>query len=413
MARVLLVDHDEHWVSRLRLALARAGCDVESIPTNGNLLETVGAVDPDLVICHTTDGLGGPSELPEVLIQDPVSAAIPTIFVGESDEPPMDLAPLMAEAHRYIGAPRGVDGEAARILALMPEVTGLPIPRALEAVRDGDQDRPASSSEPARNVDALLQRLLHAVQRALALSPAGEASVRRGLVESALTDTLRLHYLLRDLVFISRLDEGDVCSVREVLSTDLDVARPIRDCIGLCDDRHLDVCTTIDPDAHVHACRYGFALAVHHLVDNACRYGPEGGRIDVHLAANGIGGCVLTVRDEGPGIPEALRDRVFDRHYQIGGDDRRSPGLGVGLTIARAFARAHGGDVTLLDTDRGCGVRMSLPPAPADVDWGSRPMRPLDSSPGGRPPLAYPRQTQTQTEPVAIATTLVKGPAWD
>jgi two-component system sensor histidine kinase TctE len=88
----------------------------------------------------------------------------------------------------------------------------------------------------------------------------------------------------------------------------------------------------------------------------------------IDLAANGYGGCVLTVTDYGSGIPAALHEKVFERFYQISqGDTRQYGGLGVGLTIARIIARTLDGDVGILPTQRGCRIQMILPPAPLDM----------------------------------------------
>lgn len=66
--------------------------------------------------------------------------------------------------------------------------------------------------------------------------------------------------------------------------------------------------------------------------------------------------------DKGPGIPQDLRAKVFDRYYQISqGNARQYYGLGIGLFIARSFARSLGGDVQILDSPVGCLVRMVLP----------------------------------------------------
>ena len=73
-------------------------------------------------------------------------------------------------------------------------------------------------------------------------------------------------------------------------------------------------------------------------------------------------GATLLVQDEGPGIPADLREKVFERFYQISqGDSREYGGLGVGLTIARAVFRNLGGTVEMLDSPKGCRLRAYLP----------------------------------------------------
>jgi signal transduction histidine kinase len=90
------------------------------------------------------------------------------------------------------------------------------------------------------------------------------------------------------------------------------------------------------------------------LIDNAIRYTPEGGRIDVQVSANG--GAALQVIDTGPGIPAEQRGRVFDRFYR--GPDAPAGGSGLGLAIVQQVARLHGGTVELDDRDGGPGLRV-------------------------------------------------------
>lgn len=83
------------------------------------------------------------------------------------------------------------------------------------------------------------------------------------------------------------------------------------------------------------------------LLSNAFKFTPEGGTVRLELVAEGAVGR-LTVSDNGPGVPVALRQEVFERFRQVdGGADRSHGGTGLGLAIAREFALLHGGDITL------------------------------------------------------------------
>ncbi len=83
------------------------------------------------------------------------------------------------------------------------------------------------------------------------------------------------------------------------------------------------------------------------LVDNALRYTPAGGRVDVEVT-RGVDCAVLTVADNGPGIPVEARERVFERFCRLAPAD--IPGSGLGLAIVRDIVALHGGEIHLEDT---------------------------------------------------------------
>ncbi|GAA1671464.1 hypothetical protein GCM10009830_16850 [Glycomyces endophyticus] len=96
--------------------------------------------------------------------------------------------------------------------------------------------------------------------------------------------------------------------------------------------------------------------AIGNLVGNAVKHAPEGTAVGIEVVLEATA-VVLTVSDEGPGIAEADRERVFERFWR--GD--RAPGTGLGLPIARQIAQAHGGGVDLVEGGPGCRFRLTLP----------------------------------------------------
>ncbi|MDR7332921.1 ATP-binding protein [Roseateles asaccharophilus] len=97
---------------------------------------------------------------------------------------------------------------------------------------------------------------------------------------------------------------------------------------------------------------------VDNLIGNAIKYSPENGRIAVRLAARAQGGCTLTISDQGPGIAEGLRQRVFERFYRIPGQDES--GSGLGLAIAERAAARHGAAIRLDAGPDGRGLLVSV-----------------------------------------------------
>jgi signal transduction histidine kinase len=102
------------------------------------------------------------------------------------------------------------------------------------------------------------------------------------------------------------------------------------------------MCTPADGTAEVQGDRQKLASLIGNLLDNAARYAPDGSAVDVVLREE-RGAVTLEVCDEGPGIPEELRARVFESYYRIPGST--GGGSGLGLAIVREVARAHGARV--------------------------------------------------------------------
>jgi signal transduction histidine kinase len=100
-----------------------------------------------------------------------------------------------------------------------------------------------------------------------------------------------------------------------------------------------------------------FQLLVN-LLDNAVKFAPAGSRVDVGVRTTS-NLVELEVADRGDGIPEADRERVFDRFVRLEAD-RASPGTGLGLSLARAIVLRHQGRITLLDNAPGLRVRVAL-----------------------------------------------------
>jgi two-component system OmpR family sensor kinase len=106
------------------------------------------------------------------------------------------------------------------------------------------------------------------------------------------------------------------------------------------------------------------AIMMRNLLDNAIKYTPTGGKVDVEVRAGGHG-ALLVIEDSGPGIPEAERERVFDRFYRIAGSE--AGGSGIGMAIVKAIADRHGAALTLGKSERLGGLCVR-------VEFSSRPV---------------------------------------
>ena len=137
----------------------------------------------------------------------------------------------------------------------------------------------------------------------------------------------------------------------------------VAELVPLADARRIDLGMSEAQAVFVRGEREAVATLIRNLVDNAVRYTPAGGRVDVSVERSTAlpAQALVRVVDNGPGIARAERERVFDRFYRRPGT--RQPGSGLGLAIVKAIAVAHGATVELGDgaDGRGLAVTVTLP----------------------------------------------------
>lgn len=140
--------------------------------------------------------------------------------------------------------------------------------------------------------------------------------------------------------------------------------RVLEDLMPLAEDKHIDVGVDSVDGVQVWASEFDLIALVRNLVDNAIRYTPCGGKGDLSASMSGES-VVLCVRDTGPGIPLAERERVFDPFYRVLGSEE--VGSGLGLSIVRSIADRMRAQIDLRYSDDGThtGLRVTLRlPAP-------------------------------------------------
>jgi two-component system OmpR family sensor kinase len=163
----------------------------------------------------------------------------------------------------------------------------------------------------------------------------------------------RSTHLVQQLLTLARLDPGAAGppAARARIPLAGMVRQTVADHAVLAEAKGIDLgATQVDDAAVVEGEAAPVRTLLANLVDNALRYTPSGGRVDVSA---GVEGAVpyLEVADTGPGIPEAERARVFDRFYRVPG--AAEGGSGLGLSIVKATAERHGARVVLGDTPGG------------------------------------------------------------
>ena len=118
----------------------------------------------------------------------------------------------------------------------------------------------------------------------------------------------------------------------------------------------------IEPDVTLTGDRSKLGQIIYNLIDNAIKYTPEGGEIRVTLASEGRN-AVLTVTDNGIGIPEDDQAHIFDRFYRVDkARSRATGGTGLGLSIVRQMVQLHGGEITVASApEKGSVFTVTLP----------------------------------------------------
>jgi signal transduction histidine kinase len=159
--------------------------------------------------------------------------------------------------------------------------------------------------------------------------------------KSALRSTHRMRRLVGDLLLLARAD-----AERETPRSPTDLATIVVDAAAELGPLAADHVMTVDAPngAVVEGARDELHRLALNLMQNALQHTPPGTHVRA-IVRHDDDEVVLTVEDDGPGVPPSLRERVFDRFVRGEGD--RGGTVGLGLSIVRAVARTHGGDVTL------------------------------------------------------------------
>ncbi|HXQ80892.1 MAG TPA: ATP-binding protein [Opitutaceae bacterium] len=191
----------------------------------------------------------------------------------------------------------------------------------------------------------------------LALRDGGNPAEARTALADCVDETDRVLHLLEVLLDVSAAEAGALALRRErvdlraLATRAADLYREVAEQKGIGIALELPARAEMDGDP----VRLGQALS--NLVDNALKYTPEGGRVALAVAAD-PSAVTVTVSDNGPGVPAAERDAVWRRLYR--GDASRSQrGWGLGLTLVRAVAEAHGGSASVSDAPGG-GARFQM-----------------------------------------------------
>ncbi|MBP1086192.1 MULTISPECIES: sensor histidine kinase [Pseudomonas] len=253
-----------------------------------------------------------------------------------------------------------------RLLAALTQPLAQALARAqlaqeLEAARlhgETEQLRSALLASVSHDLRTPLTSMRGSIDSLLALGEAIPLEDRRELLEGTRDEAERLDRYIQNLLDMTRLGHGALKLARDWVSP--------ADIVGSALNRlravlaPLQVSTQVTgelPLLYVHAALIEQALV--NVLENAARFSPVDGRLQV---AAGVVDSELffSVSDEGPGIPEDERAKIFDMFYTAARGDRGGQGTGLGLAICQGMIGAHGGRLTVEEGIDGLGTRITL-----------------------------------------------------
>ncbi|NED12485.1 ATP-binding protein [Streptomyces sp. SID9124] len=243
------------------------------------------------------------------------------------------------------------------VLLLVEDLTEA---RRIEAVR---RDFVANVSHELKTPTGALSLLSEAVLDASDDQEAVEHFARRMQIEAT-----RLTNLVQELIDLSRVQNDDPLEDAEPVRVDELVAEAIDRCRQQAGSKQITMAAGGTADLRIWGNRGQLAAALGNLVENAVNYSPAGTRVGIaarRVVVPGGDEIEIAVTDQGIGISEKDRERVFERFYRVDpARSRATGGTGLGLAIVKHVAASHGGEVTVWSSEgQGSTFTLRLPEA--------------------------------------------------
>ena len=223
------------------------------------------------------------------------------------------------------------------------------------------------SDNIAHDLKTPLARLRNRLEQVREQAPAHDEE-KRALIDRAVNEADSLLATFNALLRIARIESGKSRGA----FADVDLAALTHDVVELyepvAEENGQTLSSNINVNKHISGDRDLLFQALANLMDNAVKYTPPGGRLELSVA-DSPAGVAIEVADSGPGIPAEQRENVFQRFYRLD-ESRSTPGNGLGLSLVRAVALLHDAEVELRDNAPGLRVRLTLPAKTPVVQLG-------------------------------------------
>lgn len=372
---ILIIDDEPALLLGLSAKIKRQGYQVVTASNGSEGLQKAKEVLPDLILSDVMMPPPNGFELRRLMGQDPRLASIPFIFLTARSGVEDRVNGIRDGADDYITKPFVTEELFARIEAVLRRVN-VARERGREEVRaSAQQDMEQLKREILQNFQHEMRTPLSNIIMPLELvvnKKFEDPEEQIQFVRTALSSVDRLESLVTDFILLTNIDHGDLNRIRQRIDVNNHILLPIQKRLARYQVRGLDFVYDVKGEGEIAAPRREFTHALVHLADNAFKFSPEGGKVKFIVQIGRNGGAAIVVEDEGLGIPTELREKVFERYYQVSqGDNREQEGLGVGLFIAQAVFSSLGGSVTILNSSTGCHIQAVLPNLrPEDISYG-------------------------------------------
>ena len=372
---ILIIDDEPALLLGLAAKIRRQGYQVVTASDGSQGMQKARETLPDLILSDVMMPPPNGFELRKLMSEDPRLASIPFIFLTARSGVEDRVTGIRDGADDYITKPFVTEELFARIEAVLRRVR-VAQERGREEVRENaQQDMEKLKREILQNFHHEIRTPLSNIVMPLELvvnKKFEDPEEQIQFVRKALSSVDRLESLVTDFVLLTNIDQGELNRIRQRVDVNNHILLPIQKRLEHYKEKELRFSDKITGTGEILAPRREFTHALIHLLDNAFKFSPQGGKIALSIQIETEGGVTIRVDDEGPGISPDLREKVFERYYQVSQGDRRShDGLGVGLFIARAIFSNLGGDVTILESSKGCLIQADLPNIrPEDISYG-------------------------------------------
>ncbi len=361
MTKVLVVDDNIDLLRLIELKMTQEGYTVYLAENGFDGLKKSVEISPDIIILDVMmpemDGWEFCSRVRE-------TSNVPILMLTAKSEDEDVIKGLNLGADEYLTKPFRLNTLSARVEALLRR-------RHWEETAVSDEVeglKKSITNAISHELRTPVALILNALDLAMREAFKDDAEAQREFILEARQNAVALRWLVDDLLMLVRIDQGLAIFKKPILVYP-QLQQMFSAMENVINQRNLNARFSCPEGLSASVELILFRQALHHLFSNAIKFTPDGGQIMVIAEETDKGMLHLDFHDQGPGIDTEIQERIFERFFQESGEKHRKfGGLGIGLSIARAIARAHGGDLSVHSTQgTGSTFRLSIPAGMMDA----------------------------------------------